>query len=54
MEIAQGRHPFDSAQREFYHVISGTGTVRHEQGNTPIEAGDAFIFEPGHCEVEGL
>jgi uncharacterized cupin superfamily protein len=36
-----------SAQWEFYHVISGTGTVRHQDGTTRIEPGDAFIFEPG-------
>ena len=36
-----------SAQWEFYHVISGTGTVRHAAGTTPIVAGDAFLFEPG-------
>lgn len=36
-----------SAQWEFYHVISGTGIVRHKDGSTPIEAGDAFIFKPG-------
>src|SRR6202167_3701904 len=36
-----------SAQWEFYHVISGTGTVRDAAGRTPIEAGDAFLFEPG-------
>ena len=36
-----------SAQWEFYHVISGRGVVRHENGTTPVEAGDAFIFEPG-------
>lgn len=35
-----------SAQWEFYHVISGTGVVRHAEGTTPIEPGDAFIFEP--------
>jgi uncharacterized cupin superfamily protein len=27
-------------------VISGKGLVRHEDGTTPIEPGDAFIFEP--------
>lgn len=37
-----------SAQWEFYHVISGTGAVRHRDGRTAVEAGDAFIFEPGH------
>jgi uncharacterized cupin superfamily protein len=36
-----------SAQWEFYHVISGSGVVRHKDGTTPIEAGDAFIFKPG-------
>ena len=36
-----------SSQWEFYHVISGTGQVRDEQGLSAIEAGDAFIFEPG-------
>jgi uncharacterized cupin superfamily protein len=35
-----------SAQWEFYHVISGNGIVRHPDGTTPIEAGDAFIFGP--------
>ena len=36
-----------SAQWEFYHVVSGTGRVRHADGHTPIEPGDAFLFEPG-------
>jgi uncharacterized cupin superfamily protein len=36
-----------SAQWEFYHVISGSGVVRDKDGNTPVGAGDAFIFEPG-------
>ncbi len=36
-----------SAQWEFYHVISGHGTVRHQDGTTVIEPGDAFIFKPG-------
>ncbi len=36
-----------SAQWEFYHVISGRGVVRHEDGTTPVEPGDAFIFQPG-------
>ena len=35
-----------SAQWEFYQVISGKGIVRHREGITAIEAGDAFIFEP--------
>jgi uncharacterized cupin superfamily protein len=36
-----------SAQWEFYHIISGRGVVRHREGTTAIEAGDAFIFPPG-------
>ena len=36
-----------SAQWEFYHVISGKGVVRHKEGRTAIEPGDAFIFKPG-------
>src|SRR5437762_8783537 len=38
-----------SAQWEFYHVISGKGNVRHQEGTTPIEPGDAFIFGPGEA-----
>ena len=38
-----------SAQWEFYHVISGKGIVRHADGTTSIEAGDAFIFGPGEA-----
>jgi uncharacterized cupin superfamily protein len=36
-----------SSQWEFYHVISGKGIVRHADGTTRIEPGDAFIFQPG-------
>ncbi len=36
-----------SAQWEFFHVIAGTGSVRHNDGVTPLQAGDAFIFRPG-------
>ncbi|HTX60600.1 MAG TPA: cupin domain-containing protein [Verrucomicrobiae bacterium] len=35
-----------SAQWELYHVISGTGRVRHAGGTSAIEAGDAFVFKP--------
>lgn len=38
-----------SAQWEFYHVISGTGRVRHEGGTSPIQPGDAFLFKPGEA-----
>jgi uncharacterized cupin superfamily protein len=36
-----------SAQWEFYHVISGAGKVRHQDGVTDIESGDDFLFKPG-------
>jgi len=36
-----------SAQWEFYHVISGSGSLRHAEGTTPIIPGDAFLFKPG-------
>lgn len=47
----QTPYPFHShaAQWEFYHVISGKGLVRDESGQTPILAGDAFIFAPGEA-----
>jgi uncharacterized cupin superfamily protein len=49
--IPPGKTPYPyhshSAQWEFYHVIAGRGSVRHKDGTTPIETGDAFIFEPG-------
>ena len=48
--IPPGKLPYPyhshSAQWEFYYVISGRGTARHKDGTTPIEAGDAFIFQP--------
>lgn len=51
LRIGPGKTPYPyhshSAQWEFYHVISGKGMVRHKDGMTAIEAGDAFIFEPG-------
>lgn len=50
LRIPPGKSPYPyhshSAQWEFYHVISGKGSTRHEDGTTAIEAGDAFIFEP--------
>jgi len=44
-------YPFHShsAQWEFYHVVSGSGVVRHDGGSTPIVTGDAFIFKPGEA-----
>ena len=50
LRIPPGKTPYPyhahSAQWEFYHVISGRGKVRHEEGVTEIESGDAFIFKP--------
>lgn len=49
--IPPGKIPYPyhshSAQWEFYHVISGTGIVRHKDGTSLVEPGDAFLFEPG-------
>ena len=51
LRVSPGKTPYPyhshSAQWEFYHVISGHGTVRHNEGVTAIEPGDAFIFQPG-------
>ena len=50
LRIPAGKTPYPyhshSAQWEFYHVISGEGIVRHQDGTTRIETGDAFIFKP--------
>src|SRR5262245_8267393 len=51
LRIPAGKTPYvyhsHSAQWEFYHVISGQGQVRHQDGTTSIETGDAFLFKPG-------
>lgn len=51
LEPGQTPYPYHShsAQWEFYHVLSGRGTARDDSGETPIEAGDAFIFGPGEA-----
>jgi uncharacterized cupin superfamily protein len=53
LRIPPGKAPYPyhshSAQWEFYHVISGTGKVRHGDGTTPVVAGDACIFKPGEA-----
>jgi len=50
LRIPPGQTPYPyhshSAQWEFYHVISGEGFVRHQDGTTRIESGDAFLFKP--------
>jgi len=51
LRVPPGKSPYPyhshSAQWEFYHVISGRGVVRHKDGTTRIESGDAFLFRPG-------
>jgi uncharacterized cupin superfamily protein len=51
VRIPAGQTPYPyhshSAQWEFYHVISGKGSVRHKDGTMPIITGDAFLFHPG-------
>jgi uncharacterized cupin superfamily protein len=53
LRVPPGKAPYPyhahSAQWEFYHVISGSGRVRHEGGTTPVIAGDACIFKPGEA-----
>ena len=53
LRIPPGKTPYPfhshSAQWEFYHVISGSGSVRHDDGTDAIVAGDAFIFSPGQA-----
>lgn len=50
LRIPPGKTPYPyhshSAQWEFYHIIAGSGLVRHQDGQTEITEGDAFIFEP--------
>ena len=50
LRLSPGQTPYPyhlhSTQWELYHVVSGKGVVRHKDGTTPIEAGDAFIFPP--------
>ena len=51
LRVEPGQTPYvyhsHSAQWEFYHVLSGGGFVRHQDGTTPIVTGDAFVFPPG-------
>src|SRR4051812_39605189 len=51
LRVAPGKsaYPFHShaAQWELYHVISGKGIIRHQDGKTEIETGDSFLFKPG-------
>jgi uncharacterized cupin superfamily protein len=53
LRVPPGKAPYPyhshSAQWEFYHVISGNGIVRAEDGSTTVEPGDAFVFGPGQA-----
>lgn len=53
LRVPPGKKPYPyhshSAQWEFYHVISGEGVARDEEGETPIVQGDAFIYRPGEA-----
>jgi uncharacterized cupin superfamily protein len=53
LRVEPGQTPYvyhsHGSQWEFYHVISGRGTVRHADGKTAVETGDAFLFKPGEA-----
>lgn len=53
LRVPAGQMPYPfhshSLQWEFYHVISGSGRVRHDTGSEPIVAGDAFLFQPSEA-----
>ena len=55
LRIPSGATPYPyhshSAQWEFYHIISGRGVVRHDEGTTEVESGDAFVFKPGEAHA---
>jgi uncharacterized cupin superfamily protein len=44
---AAGPYHSHSAQWEFYHITSGKGQVRDQDGLTEVQPGDAFLFRPG-------
>ncbi len=50
LRVPPGKRPYPfhshSAQWEFYLVMSGSGQARDKDGLTPIQPGDAFLFEP--------
>lgn len=51
IESGKSAYPYHShsAQWEFYHVISGKGVARDDQGNHMIQDGDAFLYKPGEA-----
>jgi len=46
---AFGLYHTHAAQWEFYVVIAGLGSVRHEGGVTEVRPGDAFVFAPSEA-----
>ncbi|MCD6049173.1 MAG: Cupin domain protein [Verrucomicrobia bacterium] len=46
---SQCPYHFHTQQWELYLVISGTGTIRDEEGLTEVVAGDAFLFKAGEA-----
>ncbi len=38
-----------SAELEFYVIIAGDASVRHEGGTSAVSVGDAFLFGPGEA-----
>jgi len=53
LRVPPGQTPYPyhshSAQWEFYHVISGSGSVRDAEGTTKVTKGDAFIYRPNEA-----
>ena len=53
LRVPPGKAPYPyhahGAQWEFYHILSGEGSVRHQAGTTPVVSGDAFVFKPGEA-----
>ena len=50
LRVPAGKAPYPhhshSAQWEFYYILSGSGTMRHDDGSESAVAGDAFLFKP--------
>lgn len=53
LRVPPGQTPYPyhshSAQWEFYHVISGTGSLRHDDGTSDLKPGYAFLCKPGEA-----
>ncbi len=53
MRIPKGKthcpYHLHSAETELYLVVSGRGRIRDKDGWTIVNAGDAFLFQPGEA-----